>query len=76
MQTKLVSTEKRKGKKTKTGNVGSGIIVPLMMVVLIKMRERSLRSLANVAVTEKSQGRHVNILVDACDTVLYNVIRN
>lgn len=77
MQAKLMSTEKtRKGKKTKTGNIGSGIIVPLMMVVLIRMRERSLRSPANMVVTEKSQGRHVNALIDACDFVFFNKNRN
>lgn len=59
-----MSTEKtRKGTKTKIENIGSDIIVPLMMVLLIKMRERSLRSPVNMAVTEKNQGRHVNVLV-------------
>lgn len=68
-----MSTEKtRKGTKTKIGNIGSDIIVPLMMVLLIKMRERSLRSPANMAVTEKNQGRHVNVLIDACGFVFFN----
>lgn len=68
-----MSTERtRKGKKTKIGNIGSDIIVPLMMVGLIKMRERSLRSPANMVVTEKNQGRQVNVLIDACDFVFFN----
>ena len=72
MQAKLTSTEKtRKGRRTKIGNIVSDIIVPLMMVVLIKMRERSLRSPANTVVTERNQGRHVNVLVDACDFVFF-----
>lgn len=77
MQAKLMATEKiRKEKKRKIGSTGSGIIVPLMMVVLIKMRERSLRSHANIVATEKNQGRHVNLLVDACDFVIFDENRN
>ena len=52
----------RKGKKTKIGSTGSGIKVPLMMWVLIRMRKRTLRN-TDIVVTVKNQEKYVKLLL-------------
>lgn len=48
----------KKGRRTKRGNIGSGIRAQPMMLVLIKKTKRRQRSPVDMAVTEKNQERY------------------
>jgi hypothetical protein len=44
----------KRGKRTKIGNTGNGIKVPLVMQILSRMGRRSLKNHADIAVTVKN----------------------